>query len=105
MQGKKAGIWAIQKQFDSKSTVEIIQKVITINYQSFFRDITKKLLMPLMPKYLKSGLINNGFQPLTIITKSSTLDVAAVLDPSLLTLLELHICNREEKLMHVALFK
>ena len=25
----------------------------------------------------------NGFQPLTIITKSSTLDVAAVLDPPL----------------------
>ena len=28
-------------------------------------------------------IIVNGFQPLTIITKSSTLDVAAVLDPPL----------------------
>ena len=30
-------------------------------------------------------IIVNGFQPLTIITKSSTLDVAAVLDPPLPT--------------------
>ena len=30
-------------------------------------------------------IIVNGFQPLTIITKSSILDVAAVLDPPLLT--------------------
>ena len=29
------------------------------------------------------GIIVNGFQPLTIITKSSTLDVAAVLDQPL----------------------
>ena len=29
------------------------------------------------------AIIVNGFQPLTIITKSSTLDVAAVLDPPL----------------------
>ena len=29
-------------------------------------------------------IIVNGFQPLTIITKSSTLDVAAVLDPPLI---------------------
>ena len=29
-------------------------------------------------------IIVNGFQPLTIITKSSILDVAAVLDPPLL---------------------
>ena len=29
-------------------------------------------------------IIVNGFQPLTIITKSSVLDVAAVLDPPLL---------------------
>ena len=28
-------------------------------------------------------MIVNGFQPLTVITKSSTLDVAVVLDPSL----------------------
>ena len=28
-------------------------------------------------------IIGNGFQPLTIITKRYTLDVAAVLDPSL----------------------
>ena len=28
-------------------------------------------------------IIVNGFQPLTIITKSSTLDVAALLDPPL----------------------
>ena len=28
-------------------------------------------------------IIVNGFQPLTVITKSSTLDVAAVLDPPL----------------------
>ena len=32
-------------------------------------------------------IIVNGFQPLTIITKSSTLDVAAVLYPSLIKLL------------------
>ena len=30
-------------------------------------------------------IIVNGWKPLTIITKISTLDVAAVLDPSLLT--------------------
>ena len=30
-------------------------------------------------------IINNGWKPLTIITKSSTLDVAAVLDPPLVT--------------------
>ena len=30
-------------------------------------------------------IIVNGFQPLTIITKYSILDVAAVLDPSLVT--------------------
>ena len=30
-------------------------------------------------------IIVNGFQPLTIITKHSTLDVAAVLDPPLIT--------------------
>ena len=29
-------------------------------------------------------IIVNGFHPLTIITKSSSLDVAAVLDPSLI---------------------
>ena len=33
-------------------------------------------------------IIVNGFQPLTIITKCSILDVAAVLDPPLL--IELH---------------
>ena len=32
-------------------------------------------------------IIVNGWKPLTIITKSSTLDVAAVLDPPLLTFL------------------
>ena len=32
------------------------------------------------------GIIVNGFQSLTIVTKSSTLDVAAVLDPPLLNL-------------------
>ena len=32
-------------------------------------------------------IIVNTFQPLTIITKSSTLDVAVVLDPPLLLLL------------------
>ena len=31
-------------------------------------------------------ITDNGFQPLTIITKRSILDVAAALDPSLLTL-------------------
>ena len=31
-------------------------------------------------------IIVNGWKPLTIITKSSTLDVAAVLDPLLVTL-------------------
>ena len=30
-------------------------------------------------------IINNGFKPLTIITKHSILDVAAVLDPPLVT--------------------
>ena len=30
------------------------------------------------------AIIVNGFQPLTIITKRSILDVAAVLDPSVL---------------------
>ena len=30
-------------------------------------------------------IINNGFKPLTIITKRSILDVAAVLDPPLVT--------------------
>ena len=34
-------------------------------------------------------IIVNGFQPLTIITKSSTLDVAAVLDPPLKQMLSL----------------
>ena len=33
-------------------------------------------------------IIANGFQPLTIITKHSTLDVAAALDPPLTTVLE-----------------
>ena len=33
-------------------------------------------------------IIVNGFQPLTIITKSSILDVAAVLDPPLILLPE-----------------
>ena len=32
-------------------------------------------------------IIVNGFQPLTIITKSSILDVAAVLEPPLMTAL------------------
>ena len=32
-------------------------------------------------------IIVNGFQPLTIITKHSTLDVAAALDPSLFVVL------------------
>ena len=31
-------------------------------------------------------IIANGFQPLTIITKSSILDIAAVLDPPLITM-------------------
>ena len=33
-----------------------------------------------------SGIIVNGFQPLTIITKRSILDVAAALDPPLIVL-------------------
>ena len=36
-------------------------------------------------------IIVNGFQPLTIITKCTILDVAAVLDPSLILLI--HACN------------
>ena len=32
------------------------------------------------------GIIINGFQPLTIMTKSSTLDVAVVLEPPLILL-------------------
>ena len=35
----------------------------------------------------------NGFQPLTIITKSSMLDVTAVLDPPLDTLIKIHLCR------------
>ena len=36
-------------------------------------------------------IILNGFQPLTIITKCSILDVAAVLDPRLLEITGSHI--------------
>ena len=35
------------------------------------------------PKMKRFGIVVNGFQPLTIITKCSILDVAAVLDPLL----------------------
>ena len=40
-------------------------------------------------------IIVNGFQPLTVITKSSTLDVAAVLDPSLHTEIAAQGCFQE----------
>ena len=38
-------------------------------------------------------IIVNGFQPLTIITKSSILDVAAVLDPPLLAFHKHRTCD------------
>ena len=45
------------------------------------------------------GIIVNGWKPLTIITKSSILDVAAVLDPPLLVTLKQEIDCR------ISLFK
>ena len=39
-------------------------------------------------------IIVNGFQPLTITTKSSTLDVAAVLDPPLKIKNKINVQNR-----------
>ena len=38
-------------------------------------------------------IIVNGWKPLTIITKSSTLDIAAVLDPSLKIIFSLDLKN------------
>ena len=47
-------------------------------------------------------IIVNGFQPLTIITKSSTLDVAAVLDPSLMLLTTLeHLDIKTFRLLQI----
>ena len=44
----------------------------------------------------------NGWKPLTIITKSSTLDVAAVLDPPLDLILGLFLaCPDEHVHMHI----
>ena len=48
-------------------------------------------------------IIVNGFQPLTTITKHSILDVAAALDPPLLTRLSfptLHSLNLYDSLQH-----
>ena len=39
-------------------------------------------------------IIVNGFQPLTIITKHSILDVAVVLDPPVYKIVELKYVNR-----------
>ena len=38
-------------------------------------------------------IIANGFQPLTIITKRSILDVAATLDPPMSTAIHLELTN------------
>ena len=40
------------------------------------------------------GIIVNGWRPLTIITKSSILDVAAVLNPPMATLVVSHTAQR-----------
>ena len=52
-------------------------------------------------------IIVNGFQPLTIITKSSTLDVATVLDPSLIPvpLIILDIFTISEKIELLTTFE
>ena len=39
-------------------------------------------------------IIVNGWKPLTIITKSSILNVAAVLDPPLILTLDVNYCNK-----------
>ena len=47
------------------------------------------------PKVELFVIIVNGWKPLTIITESSTLDIAAVLDPSLLTLVLWNLLYRK----------
>ena len=42
-------------------------------------------------------IIVNGFQPLTIITKRSILDVAAVLDPPLVSICSYYVKTKRKK--------
>ena len=57
----------------------ILQKLVYI-----FRDGSRAAAKP---KIERSGIIVNDFQPLTIITKRSILDVSAALDPPLILIL------------------
>ena len=61
----------------SSSLPEIIRKVFTVSLRGRSRTAATS-------KVELFVIIVNGFQSLTIITKRSTLDVAAVLDPLLI---------------------
>ena len=56
-------------------------KHLPFNKSYFIRDGSRAVATSKMERFV---IIVNGFQPLTIITKRSILDVAAALDPPLL---------------------
>ena len=56
---------------------------LKIHYDDFGSDYESLSRTAVTSKVVLFVIIVNGFRPLIIITKSSTLDVAAVLDPSL----------------------
>ena len=72
--------------FNSLNIAAFSSLDITPSFYNFVtRDRSRTAATSKMERFL---IIVNGFQPLTIITKHSILDVAAVLDPPL-TLLEM----------------
>ena len=64
----------------------LVLKIFCLCFLIMYRGGSKAATTSKMERFV---IIVNGFQPLTIITKRSMLDVAVVLDPSLVS-----ICKR-----------
>ena len=69
--------------FPSYKTFETVEKLGKLAYTIDDRGVRGGSRAAATSKVTHFVIIVNGFQPLTIITKWSTLDVAAVLDPPL----------------------
>ena len=76
-------IWHFCLAKSLKKLQQTQEQALKIHYDDFGSDYESLSRTAVTSKVVLFVIIVNGFQPLIIITKSSTLDVAAFLDPSL----------------------
>ena len=76
-------IWHFCLAKSLKKLQQTQEQALKIHYDDFGSDYESLSRTAVTSKVVLFVIIVSGLQPLIIITKSSTLDVAAVLDPSL----------------------